>query len=519
MKIILDKFILGRNTNRSILFEQYVVTLLDNINNYYNDIILNLKSHPLAYLQSGVLNMTNYVNSFGLIPLRAGTLLDDNATWYYKTLNQNGLVDAGEIRKELAPPYPGCGIQTYSNSISEQAWQNPGISEQIFVEQTDDNKLRTDYHCPGGRWWYDMKRVRGDINARDVGKYYYNTTRGGNVFEYPTLDQTITIRDINLNKIPRTQKYYDTTFLSRTDVWSPKAHSTDSQPILTKFLEEKTQLARLYNKPVENTYRWKPVKYIGTITEENIREAKKSAAISAIFNFTDYTSIEKQIRISSAPPFNLSYSKLYNAKSEYVHKLIPGSRTPNNNGEILAGLTYASMGLTILSAAISIRAAYKGIEKVSKLGTGLGLTGSLLTLGAAAGIGATSTAGTAANFTLAAENADYNDTVCTPFTAEIFNLLPYQTREYIGFWSFFRKQRILDWYITNVLSNTGLVKNSEGGPYAGSPNAKIKSDNWNKGATQGSVNFTVGKMTKVGDISIYDISSNLSTIKLELGVV
>ena len=460
---ILQRFIMAADNNRPITFQQYLGMLLENINSYYNDIMIKMNSHPLAYLQSGVLNMPNYINSFGL------TSLEQSNVWYYKT-------DGGDIRKERVPPFPGCGTHWYMKA---------------------NGPIAIEHHCPGGWWWRDMKWSPGPCQS---GYYKPSWNVGYCYREYPVLNQALTNRDINLIQIQSTkQNYYDTRFLSATDVWSPKAYSTDGQRILTKFTEGKRELARLYNVPLEKTYRWKAVKYIGTVTAENILEAKKSAAIAAIFNFTDFTSIEKQIRVSSSPPFNLCFSKLFNAKSEYIQTLNPGEKGKSNYAEILAGLQYAGIALTILSAGLTARATAKGKSSIAS--SILGLVGGLTSIGSGAAMGATSTGGTAENFTLAAGNADYNDSVCTEFTEDLFNLLPYQIREFIGLWGLLRKQRVLDWYITNVLNNLGVLKNSPGGPYAGSPKAKIKADNWNRGQT--------GETTTLNGTTIYDISSNL----------
>jgi hypothetical protein len=506
LNLILQKFILANANNRKIEFNKYLFILLENINDYYNDIIVKMKSHPLAYLQSGVLNRANYLNSFGLTTLRTGTW-DKPAFWYYKT---NGT----EIRKERVPPFPGCGSRSYSKSKDKQ-----GNRYETGTVDRDDNKNSLDYHCPGGKWWHDRK----EISNGNIPGYVYTPIFVGMVLQYPALDQTITTRDVNLIQLSsRTQNYYDTTFLSKSDGWNPKAYTLDAQPILTSFIDEKNRIATSYgisDTDKKNTYRWKPVNYIGTITDDNILEAKQSATISAIFNFTDYKTIEKQIRISSAPPFQLYYTQLFNAKNEYVQKRNPGESANNKDGEILASLEYASIALTIISIGVSsasaIRQAGSAVVKatsrtaqIGQAATGLGMLGATTTIAAGAAIAATAGSNTSANFTMSAANADYNDLVCKPFTAELFNLLPYQIREYIGFWALLRKKRILDWYITNVLTNTGIIKNSEGGPYEGSPKAKIKSDAWNKGANPGGINFTKGETTSVNDITIYDISSN-----------
>jgi len=484
--------------NNPIDFRQYLNILLTNINGYYSNIVSKLNSHPLAYITSGALNTPMYVNAFGLIPL------EEANSWQYNMVSNS-------IYKMRTPPYPGCGTFFYQRVPIDNAWRG-------------QNANTVTLHCPGGWWWRDKRTFSSAaVNRRCPSGYSVPVWDAFNCYkEYPQLNNEITIRDIDLQQISSMTTIqsvvYPTTFLARQDGWIPTAASTDAISLLNNFKANKTRVATTYGitdtTNVNKSYRWKPVRFLGSLTPLNKTETKKSAIFSGFFNFSDYSLIENQIRIASTPPFNLYFSKLGNARREFIDVIMPAV-PPGANIE---SLTQAVIALQVTATVVGIGAAALSARNAAVAPTTVSrFMQRAATLGQVVSVALSSTAvglsasnvnrGSAASLVMSAFNADYNSTICTPFNTELFNLLPYHTREFISFWGILRKSAVLSWFVTNVLNAGSSTLNPPGGPYQGSPLAAATARSWSNVRNMDS--RADSRTTDVNGTTIYDISSNL----------
>ena len=487
---IVQAFVTAKQSNSSITFQQYINMLLNNINNYYTELSNKLKSHPVAYFNSGALNMPCYVNAFGLAYFYFGPSGDTNGWEYYYN---------DGIRKRRKPPYGGCGTKKYD-----------------YTPYQYGNTVTM--HCPDGTWWQDKYDPNLAWDSCKPGWVKPSWNPVSCYQEWPQLDNVITARDVILKQIPSAQSIqlsYPKNFLSATEGWTPWNYSdtgtgnirayTDTNSYINKFKEAKQATFTKYGLPtttnVVSTYRWKPVNYLGTLSAKNKLEAKKSAAISAIFNFTETSTIESQIRISSTPPFDLYFSMLGNAKSEFVQINSQSSVTPSSNAELLTALTILGVVISFAGGMVGVASALKGGAKsvtgtrLSRISNVAGLAGGAVSIGSAAAIGASAGKPYAANFTIAASNADYNASVCRPFNQKLFDLLPHHIRTFISSWAAMRKARMIDWFANSVFRpSTGSNKNPPEGPYAGSPNANAIAATW---GSEGALNTALNNAMNI----------------------
>jgi hypothetical protein len=460
--------------------------LLNNINTYYSDVISKLNNHPVAYICSGVLNSRVYLNAFGITT---------SEKWEY-------FLRDDKIFKQTMPPYPGCGTHEYN-------------------EQKGPAKTSLE-NCPKGRWWQDLKWV-----APCPRTHTYGWHMGACVLEWPQFQQLITNRDLNLVQqeylaTPAAVNSYPTNFLLASDGWVPTAVTTSANLLRTKFIANKTQVAKNFgittDEAIQNTYRWKPITYVGTLSAKNIEESKQSALMSALFNFTDDSMIENQIRITSYPPFALHYSKNANAKPEFVQIVKEASRSAPSNAELLASLMIMGVVVSGVASVAGARATARGASS-SSIGSRASLYGGIagfgISVGAAAGMATSQGASSFANIQFAASNADYNMNNTTPLTEVELNLLPYHTRQFISVWATMRKERMIEWYVNSVYTTAPDNKNPPGGPYSGSPKAAAEAATWGIGTSGpstviGAVTTTTGGVTTTtGGTRIYDTSTNI----------
>lgn len=452
------------NVKKDIKFKTYLNMILNNITLYYSDIISKIKSHPIGYICSGVLNEPNYINLCSVIDINTAK------TWEY-------VWDDNILYKQTVPPYPGCGTFKYDKTPYS-------------------NAFTVTLHCPGGIWWRDKKPLesRSGLLVCPDGWNKPAWDAFNCYKEWPQLRKRISIRDLKLEEVTFS-KYYPTTFLSVANEWVPTAYSDDGKKILNGFISQKRTLATNHSVTNEkDVYRWKPVKYIGTISDKNKNEAKQSALLSAIFNFNGNSNIEQQIRISSTS-FNLWYSKKANAKQEFVQTIIPTGRTESSNADLLMSLTIIGAATTFIAGGVSIiktRQATLATQKatldtqkqaneIAKNAQNMAgyanyakYAGAAMSLGGMVGMMVSQGVSIGGNYYISAENADYNDTQCNEFDETLFNLLPYNAREFIALWAMARKIRILEWYQNSVLTPKPNNKNPPEGPYKGSPKAASK---------------------------------------------
>jgi hypothetical protein len=67
---------------------------------------------------------------------------------------------------------------------------------------------------------------------------------------------------------------------------------------------------------------WKPLPNLrGSLSETNKIEMNKSISYSIYFNFSDTLTTERQLRISSDPPYNLCFSPVFRAMNEFFYKV------------------------------------------------------------------------------------------------------------------------------------------------------------------------------------------------------
>ena len=453
--------------------------LLNSINTYYSDVISKLNNHPVAYIGSGVLNSQVYLNAFGIT---------SSKKWEY-------FVRDATIFKQTMPPYAGCGTHEYGEQI--------GPAPTILV------------NCPKGRWWQDVK-----VASPCPATHRYGVHVAACVQEWPQFQQTITNRDLNLVQqgfLSTAVSSYPTDFLSASDGWTPTAVSSGATLLRTQFIANKKEIATKFGitTSIENTYRWKPITYVGTLSPKNIEESKQSALMSALFNFTDDSMIENQIGVASYPPFRLQYSKFGNAKPEFVQIVKNASKSPPSNAELLTALMILGAAVGGVATLAGARATYKGASSrsiSSRASFYGGITGFGISIGSAAAAATSQGSLSLASILLAASNADYNANICTPFTEAELNLLPYHTRQFISVWATMRKQRIIEWYVNSVYNPTSDNKNPPGGPYSGSPKAATEAATWGIG-TGGNLSTVIGAVTTgtttTDGTKIYDTSTNI----------
>jgi len=521
---IVQAFSMAAQNNNIIPFNNYLIMLLNNINMYFSDIIRKVTEHPLGFITSGTLNAPMYINAAGLIPLVAGD-------WEYK-------LTGGEIHKQRPPPYPGCGTYNYGMVPQNNLWKGRNANTVTM-------------HCPSGVWWRDKRSpsvngtsgetvttigaVLGGVFGVGLGAAVGAGAAAGVIAgagtcpdgwtkpawdmtycykEWPVLNNKITLRDVKLIQISSITTMittpYPQTFLAAADGWTPVANTDDSRAVISQFLASKAAIANTYHVTPANSYRWKPISFVGTISAINRAEAKQSAILAALFNFSSDTGIEQQIRVASTPPFKLSYSKQLNARPEFVQIQTEATHGSSSQAELLTALTVIGVVTSVVSGVIGARAGYRAATATGSAATSAariasraniaGLAGAAVSIGGAAGMLATQRQGTGASLKMAASNADYNASVCTEFTEQLFNVLPYQTREFVSIWAMLRKGRMVDWYITNVMSSSA-GNNPPGGPYQGAPAAAA--------IAASNVNSPTAFSTIVNGVTYYDASANI----------
>lgn len=102
--------------------------------------------------------------------------------------------------------------------------------------------------------------------------------------------------------------------------WRPvlqRGDIPDAQTILDTYLRSKG------TQPLF----WRGISYRGTISQTNRDEINKSISYSIYFNFSDPTYVERQIRISSDPPYELYMSPDFNAVPEFKGEVPRGTNT------------------------------------------------------------------------------------------------------------------------------------------------------------------------------------------------
>jgi hypothetical protein len=313
----------------ALSFQEFLSLLLLNIKEYFSLTLERLNIHPVSFIANGTLNTPSYLNAFGLVPQVPNSAPTNSNNWEYNL--RDGL------SKWHLPPSPNCEKTTrYNGPGNRYEVTNEGCYPVLYDQTAADAlTITTMYnHNPGGVWWRDSRPLpnsndeikskigdfftTGNVSPRCDTKYgaQYGVQAWAAfncVAEWPQELQKISLRDFYMNQQPNLLNIqpYNRMFMATNDGWEPNAYSPDGISILTQFISDKNNIAAKNNitSDIKNTYRWKPISYLGTLTNDNLREIKNSAIYSAYFNFTDQSTIENQIRVSSEN-YCLYYSPL-----------------------------------------------------------------------------------------------------------------------------------------------------------------------------------------------------------------
>lgn len=396
-----------------LTYAQYLNLLMSAITQYYTQLIGTILIHPVGFISSGLINYPSYINSFGLTPLVDGD-------WEYSDEN-------GAISVQRPPPYGGCGTYNYEKCA-------PGANSEWR-------------HCPNGVWWRDREtrwawegcsRAGAYKPAWDVGKCYLEWKQ----FRTPLTGRHFyTFQQYTAANAEAREKYLPT-FMSSSDGWYPTAYSPIGAAIITKFNTDKKTLADSYGiTDVKSTYRWKPVSFLGTITDINKNEAKQAATSVAYFNFSNPGMAENQLRVSGKSPYNLYYSPFAKAVPEFTSSQTANSFSPTNNSAIVTGTVGLSAAATIGGSVLSRMGGARGKAAgaaLSAFGVAAGIAGSAMAT-------VSNSKTTAASITINASNSSYNDSVTLPFTSTLFKSLPYHTKVGIYNWATIRRDAIFSY--------------------------------------------------------------------------
>ena len=240
------------NTNKKMTSTQYTNILLDNIDNYYQKLQYAFEIHPIAFLRKGVINFPSMINVMKVYSFPSPT---------------------------RDPPHRNGGINQDAYWMIDGKQRKyacvDGLTTKWFsrIEGT---------HAEEGWWCYGDKNIPCNDGIHEywgwagkcIRRYWPSYT---DISDEDYMMATQLKQESYDLKGPRYSRKIDSTWVAVKD-----ATTNPANPI-----------------PIPTGSPSRAITVIGTMSQANMDEINKSINLAVCLNFTDSSSVESQIRISS----------------------------------------------------------------------------------------------------------------------------------------------------------------------------------------------------------------------------
>ena len=290
----LSKFV-AASTSSSITPTQYANILSENVDIYYTSLLNAFAIHPIAFLRKSTMSFPSMLNTFKIynfpiisdeVDMRLVGGVDTQPQWEISGSNNRRLtcVD-GLSNKE----YQKGSIADWDFRESSQTVLDHNPSGDWCVNYSNTLSVAG---CPSGHWPRSWRMAA-------CTKEYYRNTAGIGETDYM----------IGTNKI---QRAFETGTLYNGTIDMNWRANKDNGPNPI---------------PIPASSPRRTIQVVGKMSATNMTEINRSISLALCFNFTDTSTIESQIRISSKTPYSLHMSFDATALPEFINKMDTSTST------------------------------------------------------------------------------------------------------------------------------------------------------------------------------------------------
>ena len=284
--------LLYANVTNNIQATQYLNIRRINVDDYYSKLLNAIITHPIAFLRKGIINFPSMMNTLKVYNFPTPGGPDTN-------IRLVGGLSQSNLPKWTINEVPNSRILTcVEPSLSNKEYGLAGLGEAEGVQTVD-------FHNPAGKWCVDYK-----YNWNCDWDYWGRSWRFAMCTkEYYRNETAIGETDLMIGAQEKQREKENTLRYDRNIGVNWRLKADSGNPIDLAPIPQRT------------------IRVVGTMSTRNMEEINGSIKLAICFNFTDTTTLESQIRISSTSPYYLYMSPDASAMPEFKNVLNPETKT------------------------------------------------------------------------------------------------------------------------------------------------------------------------------------------------
>lgn len=286
--------LLYANVKNDMQATQYLNIRRINVDEYYIKLLNAMIAHPIAFLRKGTINFPSMMNTVKIYNFPTPGGPDTN-------IRLVGGLSPTNLPKWTINDVPNSRILTcVEASLSNKVYGLAAAGEAEGVQTVD-------FHNPAGKWCVDYKY---DITKSCDWDYWGRSWRLGMCTkEYYRNETAIGETDLMIGAQEKQREKENTVRYDRNIGVNWRLKADSGNPIDLTAIPQRT------------------IRVVGTMSTRNMEEINGSIKLAICFNFTDTSTLESQIRISSVSPYYLYMSPDASAMPEFKNVLDPETKT------------------------------------------------------------------------------------------------------------------------------------------------------------------------------------------------